>query len=172
MINTSNRNMKKELNQKELEELSFLRDWNWVITDFTFKNETEESFKEILKQCFQIINEAFDKKDLRGLRMMYNDSNEMAGDFSPHQLNELNRILRAKFGFDLNGAHDEFLAKINRIVQRGYLKNDDEFRLLYSRVDEIYADDSKKEEVEILEKLMGDYEESKAAKMHKKDFFE
>lgn len=161
--------MKKELDQKALEELSFMRDWIWEIVDFLVKSQNEGEFFKLL---YPPVTETFDKKDLRGMKMMYNDINEMAGDLSPHQLNELNRILRAKFGFDLNKAHDKFLAKINRIVQRGYLKNDDEFRLLYSRVDEIYADDSKKEEVEILEKLMGDYEESKAAKMHKKDFFE
>lgn len=156
--------MKKELDQKTLEELSFMRDWNWAIMDFLVKNENEEFFKEF----YPIISEVFDKKDLRGMRMIYNDNNEMARGLSFHKLNELNRILREKFGFDLNKAHDKVIAKINRIVQRGYLKNDDEFRLLYSRVDEIYADDSKKEEVEILENLMADYEESKAAKMQKK----
>lgn len=157
--------MKKVLDQKALEELSFMRDWIWEIVDFLVKNVDEGKF---FKQLYPPITETFDKKDLRGMKMMYNDINEMAGDLSLHQLTELNRILREKFGFDLNKAHDKVIAKINRIVQRGYLKNDDEFRLLYSRVDEIYADDSKKEEVEILENLMADYEESKAAKMQKK----
>lgn len=157
--------MKKKLDQKALEELSFMRDWNWIIADFLVKNENEGEF---YKQLYPIISEVFDKKNLRGMRMMYNDINEMAGGFSLHKLTELNRILREKFGSDLNKAREKVVAKINRIAQRGYLKNDDEFRLLYSRVDEIYADDSKKEEVEILENLMADYEESKAAKMQKK----
>lgn len=156
--------MKKELSKEALEELSFMRDWNWEIADFLVKNEKAEFFKEL----YPVITETFDKKNLRGMRMMYNDSNEMARSLSPHKLNELNKILREKFGFDLNKAHDKVLAKINRIVQRGHLKNDDEFRLLCSRVDEIYADDSKEKEVEILERLMGDYEERKAAKMLKK----
>lgn len=65
------------------------------------------------------------------------------------------------------GKSGKILAKINRIIQRGHLKSDDEFRMLSSRVDEIYADDSKKNEVEILNKLMGDYEESKRIKLLK-----
>lgn len=159
--------MIRKLSQEDLDELSFMRDWMWVITDFLVKNELSESFKEIFKGMYQAISDTFDKKNLRGMRMAYNDSNEMASSLSPSQLNELNHILREKFGFALDKVHDKFLAKINQIVQRGYLKNDDEFRLLFSRVDEIYADDSKAKEVDTLENLMADYEKSKAAKILK-----
>lgn len=156
--------MKKELDQKALDELSFMRDWNWVIVDFLVKNENGDFFK----QLYQVISEAFDKKNLRGMRMMYNDNNEMARGLSLNKLTELNHILREKFGFDLDKAHDKVLAKINLIVQRGYLDNDDEFRLLFSRVDEIYEDDNKEKEVEILENLMNKYEKCKAAKTSRK----
>lgn len=155
--------MRKKLSQKDLDELSFMRDWNWVIVDFLVKNENEEFFKHL----YQIISEAFDKNNLRGMRMMYNDNNEMARGLSLNKLTELNNILREKFGFDLDKAHDKVLAKINLIVQRGYLDNDDEFRLLFSRVDEIYADDSKEKEVKILENLMGNYEKYKSTKILK-----
>lgn len=90
--------MKKELDQKALDELSFMRDWNWVIVDFLVKNENGEIFK----QLYQIISEAFDKKNLRGMRIMYNDNNEMARGLSLNKLTELNHILREKFGFDLD----------------------------------------------------------------------
>ena len=155
--------MKKELSQEALDELSFMRDWNWVIVDFIVKNENEEAFKEIFKELHQIISITFEKKDLRGMRMMYNDNNEMAKSLSQDKQNELNQILKEKFGFSLERAHDLNLAQIKLILQRGYLKNDDEFRLLLSHTDEIYADSSKKKEVEILENLMADYENSKAA---------
>ena len=155
--------MKKKLDQKALDELSFMRDWNWVIVDFLVKNENEEVFKELFKELHQIISITFDKKDLRGMRMIYNDNNEMARGLSQDKQSELNQILKEKFGFSLERAHDLNLAKINQILQRGYLKNDDEFRLLLSHTDEIYADSSKKKEVETLENLMADYESSKAA---------
>ena len=155
--------MKKELSQKALDELSFMRDWNWAIVDFIVKNENEEAFKEIFKELHQIISITFEKKDLRGMRMMYNDNNEMVRGLSQDKQSELNQILKEKFGFSLERAHDLNLAQINQILQRGYLKNDVEFRLLLSHTDEIYADSSKKKEVEILENLMADYESSKAA---------
>ncbi len=34
--------MKKELSQKALNELSFLKDWNQMIVDFLVKNENTE----------------------------------------------------------------------------------------------------------------------------------
>lgn len=156
--------MKKELSQKTLDELSFLKDWNQMIVDFLVKNENTEFFKELYK----VITDAFDKKNLKGMRMMYNDTNEMARGLSSNKLTELNQVLKEKFGFDLNKDHDKVSAKINLIVQRGHLENDDEFRLLFNRVDEIFADDSKEKEVETLENLMDDYEKNKAAKMLKK----
>lgn len=155
--------MKKELSQEALDELSFMRDWNWVIVDFIVKNENEEVFKELFKGLHQIISITFDKKNLRGMRMMYNDNNEMVRSLSQDKQSELNQILKEKFGFSLERVHDLNLAQINQILQRGYLKNDDEFRLLLSHTDEIYADSSKKKEVETLENLMADYESSKAA---------
>lgn len=86
--------MIRKLSQEDLDELSFMRDWVWVITDFLVKNEPSESFKEIFKGMYQAISDTFDKKNLRGMRMAYNDSNEMASSLSPSQLNELNHILR------------------------------------------------------------------------------
>lgn len=156
--------MRKELSQKALDELSFLKDWNLTIVDFLVKKENTEFFKGLYK----VITDTFDKKNLKGMKMMYNDNNEMARGLSLNKLTELNHILKEKFGFDLDKAHDQVLAKINLIVQRGYLDNDDEFRLLFCRVDEIYADDSKEKEIETLENLMNDYEKNKVAKMQKK----
>lgn len=155
--------MREELSQKASDELSFIRDWIWVIVDFLVKNESGEIFKEM----YQVISDTFDRKNLRGMKMMYNDTNEMARGLSQDKLRELNQILREKFGFGLERDHNIILAKINQILQRGYLKNDDEFRLLLSQSEEIYADNSKKKEVETLENLMVDYESRKATKILK-----
>ena len=70
-----------------------------------------------LKELYQVITDAFDKKNLNGMRMMYNDTNEMARGLSLNKLIELNQILRDKFGFDLDEDHDKVSAKINLIVQ-------------------------------------------------------
>ena len=155
--------MREELSQKASDELSFIRDWIWVIVDFLVKNESGEIFKEM----YQVISDTFDRKNLRGMKMMYNDTNEMARGLSQDKLRELNQILREKFGFGLERDHNIILAKINQILQRGYLKNEDEFRLLLSQSEEIYADNSKKKEVETLENLMVDYESRKATKILK-----
>ncbi len=73
--------------------------------------------QKYLKELYQVITDAFDKKNLNGMRMMYNDTNEMARGLSLNKLIELNQILRDKFGFDLDEDHDKVSAKINLIVQ-------------------------------------------------------
>ncbi len=156
--------MKRKLSQKSFEELLFLKEWNLIIADYFVKIWADPIFERFR----QIIIETFEKNDLRGMRMIYKDNNGMTIDLSPNDLDKLNQILRKKFGFDLAKVNDKNLAKIKRIIERGHLKSDDEFRLLSNRVDEIYADDSKKDEVEVLNKLMGDYENSKRSKLFKR----
>ena len=100
--------------------------------------------------------------------MVYKDMNELSKGLSSIDLEELNRVLKERFGSDLTVYSNKGLAKIQRIIKRGRVNTDDEFRLLSNRVDEIYADDSKKDEVEVLNKLMGDYENSKRSKLLKR----
>ena len=156
--------MKKELSPKKIEELLFLKEWNCTVIDYFIKKEADPLFK----QFHQVIIESFNKNNIKGLKTAYTDNNDMARDLPPSDLNELNQILREKFGYDLTKANDQNLAKIKRIVQKGHLKTDDEFRLLLNRVDDIYADDNMKDEVEILNKLMHDYEDNKRSKLFKK----
>lgn len=50
--------MKKEINQKSLEELSFLKEWNCTVIDYFIKKESDPLFN----QFHQAIIEAFNKK--------------------------------------------------------------------------------------------------------------
>lgn len=153
--------MERKISQKSLDEIALLKEWVLTITIFfRLKYPQNETFVEIN----QIVVETSEKSDLRGMRFIYKDMNEWAKGLSHDYLNELNLILREKFGYDLTKANDQNLAKIKRIIQRGHLKTDDEFRLLLNRVNDIYADDSMKDEVEVLNKLMNDYEDKKRSK--------
>jgi hypothetical protein len=157
--------MKRELSQKSFEELSFLKEWILTITDFLLLKYPKAETPTLMRQ---IVTETFEKSNLRGMRMVYKDMNELSKGLSSIDLEELNRVLKERFGSDLTVYSNKGLAKIQRIIKRGRVNTDDEFRLLSNRVDEIYADDSKKDEVEVLNKLMGDYENSKRSKLLKR----
>ena len=145
--------MKRKINQNKLEELIFLKEWNETIVKF-FVLKSKDNSLEIFHQ---IINETFNKSDLKGMRMIYKDLNEGINDLSLIEFNELNQLLSQKFGTDLTECNNKNLTKIKQIVKKGNINNDEEYRLILNRVEEIYADDNQKEETEILNMLLTNY---------------
>ena len=148
--------MKKKLTEKQQKELAFMKDWILIVHEYIFKND--EDILEVDKLC---IIKAFEIGEIRGMRMAFNDTLDMAKDLSYAQKEELNAILREKFGTDLNEQNNKNYKKIKRVIQRGKIKTDEEYYLLKERIDEIYDDESKREEVEELGTLLLNYENSK-----------
>lgn len=145
--------MKRKINQNKLEELTFLKEWNETIVRF-FVLKSKDNSLEIFHQ---IINETFNKSDLKGMRMIYKDLNEGANDLPLIEFNELNQQLSQKFGTDLTECNNKNLTIIKQIVKKGNINNDEEYRLILNRVEEIYADDNQKEKTEILNMLLTNY---------------
>ncbi|OJV35346.1 MAG: hypothetical protein BGO33_08735 [Bacteroidia bacterium 43-41] len=145
--------MKRKIDQKYLEELTFLKEWNETIINFLILKSKDNS----LDIFHQIITETFNKSDLRGMRMIYKDLNEGANDLPLMELNELNQLLSKKFGRNLTEYNNKNLAKIKRIVKKGNISNEEEYRLILNRVEEIYADDTQKDETKILNMLLTNY---------------
>lgn len=148
--------MKKKLTEKQQKELAFMKDWILIVHAYIFKND--EDILEVDKLC---IIKAFEIGEIRGMRMAFNDTLDMAKDLSYAQKEELNAILREKFGTDLNEQNNKNYKKIKRVIQRGKIKTDEEYYLLKERIEEIYDDEGKREEVEELETLLLNYENSK-----------
>ena len=73
-------------------------------------------------------------------------------------LQMLNIKLRQEFKFDLNDFSNRNNRRIQNILKRGIIRNEDEFRLVSDKVEEIYADDSQKELVSKLNDLLGAFE--------------
>ncbi len=150
--------MNKKVSQTKLIEMSFIKDWCLEIMNFFSEvypmDETPGVFR-------QIINDASDKGDIRGLRILYNDVNEMAHGVSKSNLVVLNRKLNIKFGMDLDTVKKDNMVRIREMLQKGYLESDDEYRFVSSMIDEIYIDGRRKDKIDAIYKLMDDYEERK-----------
>jgi len=65
--------------------------------------------------------------------------------------------LEEKFGVDLAKEGDKSARKIMQVLQKGVTSNEDEYRLILAKIDAIYSDNSKKGEVNTLNKLLNDY---------------
>jgi len=147
--------VKRKLPEAKQKELRFMKDWCIVIYDYlNIHKSTNENFYQSFTA---IIQKAFDQHDLRGMRMVFNDTNEMARGLPETQLLELNRILEAKFGRSLTDEEKEMKKQINKIVKRGKINNDDEFRLLEQSVSELSQEQSYSSEIETLNRLLAGY---------------
>jgi hypothetical protein len=146
--------MAKKITEKQLKELEQIKEWCLTILNFmTSKN----SNMPIINQTKDVVVETYNNQNIKGLRYCNKDINEWAKSLSQSDLDELNNLLRNKFGEDLVKDSSKILTKIKQIVKNGKIANEDEYRLLLSRVDEIYDNVNKKSEVETLNKLLADY---------------
>lgn len=166
--------MKRKLNEKQLEELKFKYEWCKTIQEFINAHEDDSFDVELMQDLdsafaeqnpsmhdylIRVLDKAYLEQNLVGLRSSINDYNEDARDLTPAEFEELNAILREKFGEDLVHNRQKDLAKIKRIIKRGKINNEDEFRLLKGRIDEL-LEEEKIEEAQLLDKLMFEFEES------------
>jgi hypothetical protein len=157
--------MKKSLTQVQENDLIFIREWCNVIIDFisALHNDGAE-FLEIYKQSFS--NETKEKylKEfkpsvfMRGVKQAFYDTNEWASELRSADVKELNTILKSRFGKDLNFYSKERYKKINQIIKKGRISNDEEFRMIDERANEICQSEEKKSELEKLNQLLLMYE--------------
>ena len=66
----------------------------------------------------------------------------------------MNPALRQEFGFDLNDFSNRNNRRIQNILKRGVIRNEEEYRLVSDKVEEIYADDSQEQLVNQLNELL------------------
>ena len=99
------------------------------------------------------------KYRLQARKELLHDINEWAMESMNQQaLQMLNIKLRQEFKFDLNDFSNRNNRRIQNILKRGIIRNEDEFRLVSDKVEEIYADDSQKELVSKLNDLLGAFD--------------
>ena len=99
------------------------------------------------------------KYRLQARKELLHDINECAMESMNQQaLQMLNSKLRQEFSFDLNDFSNHNNRRIQNILKRGVIRNEDEFRLVSDKVEEIYADDSQKELVSKLNDLLNTFE--------------
>jgi hypothetical protein len=137
------------------EELLQLRDWCTAIVRYIASLSAPEPLFVGMEEA---IDRAFERRDLRGLRMVARDLAEWASDLSPEHQEQLDGQLLAQLGRGLRDARQDAQNEVSRILRRGQIDTADECRLLMSRADEIYADDSKRAELERINALLAAYE--------------
>ena len=145
----------RRMSGKPPSELTRTKEWCLTILDFMIAECSETSF---IRQMRGIVLQEYKQQSRRGLQDCIRETNEWARGLPRAQVSELNQLLRDKFGEDLQTEADRDVKRVNRIMKRGRIRNEDEFRLVQARVEDIYADDDKQEEYATLGRLLVDFE--------------
>jgi hypothetical protein len=148
--------MGRHLSDDQLRELDHLKEWSLTILNFRLAKQVGSD--PLIEELIQTTIKVHSARNLRGMRTIARDDNEQARGMNPADLGRLNGLLREKFGEDLSDNMRKDLVKIGKIRHRGKIRTEDEFRLVQGRVDEIWQDATKKDEMDALNQLLNDFE--------------
>ena len=138
---------------KAPEALETLAEWSRTIAEYLTANAAPDSAAAHM-DLGEVIARTRQKRDLRGMRTIAKDLAEWARFLPPALANQLDGQLRTKFGKGLREARQADLKRVQKILSKGKIENDDEYRLLASRADEIHADASRRGELEQINVLL------------------
>lgn len=146
--------MKINKNEGEVDQIEQLRKWCTVVTDFIASLLEDKS---LIKDQYGIIDSLFQKRDKKGFETVFNDLNEWALSLSQDNISNLNLILINSFGKGLHEVNKKSMRKIENIIKRGLIKNENEFRIIEHRVNELSHMKSSLAEINNLNKLLINY---------------
>lgn len=106
----------------------------------------------------KLIEKAYQEKDLKPLKAMSRDIDNQVLKHMPLTMAiKLKELFKEELNINFDAVEKAILKSIDKIVKKGKISNASEYELLLNRVEEIYSDESKKEEVEKLNMLLADY---------------
>lgn len=166
--------MNKFSRDEKLLELKNLKLWCTCI--ITFFHDTNvlphdecKELSEALNNCVLNPNLSLTRK-LTSMRIAVGDLNEWASDLSPEQKKELNKRLREEFGSDLCTIDKRMAKRMESVLKRGKIRNDDEYTRVSEWIDHLLWDPDKQDQqsnIAIFERLLGEYVEKKSIKSNK-----
>ena len=148
------------LNNRLDTDYATLREWCITIGEFLLK--VDQQFDSLVNGDYgikSIIKKADESNNKKKVRALYKELNIMVREMMlpASTMNVLNKLLDEKFGYNFVGETEKDKNKIQKIIQRGKIRNDKEFELVKRREEEIYADDSQQNFADTLRTLMTAY---------------
>lgn len=142
---------------KKLEEFEKIKHWYITILDYVALKIPElKSFAESTKENILSKYNNYSHDIYRGLVQSRKDINDLTESLNNLEYIELNNILRERFGENLDDYKAELVIK--KVIQRGRIKSDEEFKLLEERMSDLSQIESSLVEIEKINKLLLAYE--------------
>jgi hypothetical protein len=148
-------------NPGRAEELDRLADWCEFVAQTEFdlgmakrSSESNKFLKEMLEQKLDAVRRARARGDLKGLRMIYRDTNEMMKGMASEHRDELDRRLHQRFGRGLEAGNRELEGQALDILKKGRIAGAEDFRILDTWLNVILEEPLRQDEVKRISALL------------------
>lgn len=141
----------------------FQKDWTIEILEYVLGIERKKNAEIAdwhFKNYIKIVKYAYENKYWHDLKDSFNEAVIMAFDLNPSDYIKLDNNLKSKFGVSLEFFNKKTRARIKAIIKRERIKDIDEFYMVKEWIDRIADDEDSAPQVEILDKLLYDFEMS------------
>ena len=103
------------------------------------------------------VMKAFEGERLRALRAIVSELLDFGKDLSPSPRAEFERLAQRLDGPNATRERQARISELRRMRNRGSVTNEDEYRLVSERLEEIWQDANRQEEVAALRILLGTF---------------
>jgi hypothetical protein len=149
------------------QELDDLADWCEFIETYlhdrilaTHALHDSEFFETSYKWKMETLRQVREKQNLRGMRMVFRDTNEMARELGEPLRGDLDRALRERFGHGLEKGDRQLARQARTILKRGKISTAEQYRILETRLSALIDDESGADEIAKINALLGTVKES------------
>jgi hypothetical protein len=140
-------------------ELKILRDKCLLFNQFMIeKGGIPSVLAEAYKESNRLIEKAYADGNPKPLKAMNKDIDNQVLKHMPLQMAaDFKKIFKEKLGIDFEAVDKVYDKAIEKILKKGKIVNAEEYELILTKVDEIYADPNKEVEVKRLNDLLTAY---------------
>lgn len=142
-------------------ELELLKDKCVFYTQFVLQklSFSPESIQG-LEETYRLILEAYQAKQIKPLRAFSADIDDQVLRHMPLAIAlEFRNLIKEKLKIDYEDVEKAYVRVIERILKNEKISTGQEYELVANRIDEIFTDHKKAEELKVLNKLLTEYEE-------------
>lgn len=136
-------------------EVERLKAWCLAVQEFMFEKHPPPAEAQAVAQAG--IAAAIAAGRMRDLRMFARELLDDAKHLPPAEREELDRLLRARLGAGLDAGTGETKGELDRVLRRGRIANEREYRLLLDRAEEIHLDTARNDELSRINELLAAY---------------
>lgn len=140
-------------------ELKTLRDKCLLFNQFmSEKGGLPPQLAEAYKESNKLIESAYLEGKKKPLKSMSADIDDQVIRHMPLSMaQELKNLFKEKLNIDYDVVDNARLKVIEKLLKKGKISKPDEYELLLNRVDEIYADTNREDEVKRINELLAAY---------------